>query len=227
MPKRVGSSEVKHDELDGAARAEAAVFEGADGFEAAEDADGAVVHAGVRDGVDVGAGGDGGEVGFGAEPADEDVADGVVAYVEVFGGGEFLEPGASAEVVGREDDAGDGGAVAYGLFTGEGGEDLELVEEAGGVDLELRGLNLARQGLHLRSVLAQMVILDQRMAVPVFINEVFCGALADGSEPLGAVGAHPDEIACGDWVPVVAEAVDAAAFEHEEAVLHDVDFDLA
>ena len=128
----------EHDEFDGAAGAEAAAFEGADGFEAAEDADGAVVHAGVGDGVDVRAGGDGGEVGFGAEPADEGVADGVLADLEVFRGGEFFEPGAGAEVVGREDDAGDGGAVADGFDVGEGGEDLELVEEAGGVDLERR-----------------------------------------------------------------------------------------
>src|SRR5277367_4332509 len=70
-------------------------------------------------------------------------------------------------------------------------------------------------------------ILTERMAVPIFINNVFCGALSDGPEPLGAEGAHPDEVAGGNRVPVVAEPVDAAAFEHEEAVLHNVDFDLA
>ena len=104
----------EHDEFDGAAGAEAAVLEGADGFEAAEDADGAVVHAGVGDGVDMGAGGDRGEIRFGAEPADEEVADGVLADLEVFRGGEFFEPCACTEVVGREDDAGDGGASPTG-----------------------------------------------------------------------------------------------------------------
>ena len=38
-----------------------------------------------------------------------------------------------------------------------------------------------------------------------------------------AVSGHPDDVAGGGGVPVVAEAVDASAFEHEEAVLHVVD----
>ncbi len=105
-----------------------------------------------------------------------------------------------------------------------GGEGLKLVEQSGGVDLEWRGLNLARQ-VFTCCRFDPDGDLDERMAVPIFINEVFRRALADGSEPLGAVGAHPDEIAGGDGVPVVAEAVDAAAFEHEQAVFHDVDFD--
>ena len=63
------------------------------------------------------------------------------------------------------------------------------------------------------------------MAEPVFVDEVFGGEFAEGAEPLGAVGGHPDEVAGGDGVPAVAEAVDAAALEHEEAVLHVVDFD--
>jgi hypothetical protein len=71
------------------------------------------------------------------------------------------------------------------------------------------------------------MILDERMAIPIFIDEVFCGEFTEGSKPLGAVGAHPDEVACGDGIPVVAETVDASALEHEEAVFHDVDFDLA
>ena len=109
------------DEFDGAAGAEAGALEGADGFEAAKHADGAVVHAGVGDGVDVGAGCDGGEVRFGAHPAEEGVADGVFADLEAGFGGEGLEPGAGAEVVGGEDDAGDGGAARVGFNGGEGG----------------------------------------------------------------------------------------------------------
>ena len=103
---------------------QAAALEGADGLEAAEDADGAVVHAGVGDGVDVGAGGDGGEIGLGADPAKEGVADGVFADGEACVLGEPLEPGAGAEIVGREDDAGDGGARGERLDGGEGGEGL-------------------------------------------------------------------------------------------------------
>ena len=110
MPKRVGSSEVSRTSSIERRGRSAAALEGADGFEAAEHADGAVVHAGVGDGVDVRAGGDGGEIGLGAGPAEEGVADGVFTDVEAFVLGEFAQPGARAEVVGREDDAGDGGA---------------------------------------------------------------------------------------------------------------------
>ena len=116
----------EQDEFDGAARAKAAALERADGFEAAEHADRAVVHAGVGDGVDVRAGGDGGKIGFGAGPAEEGVADGVLADGEAFGFGELLEPGAGAEVVGREDDAGDGGAVGGRARWSEGGERLAV-----------------------------------------------------------------------------------------------------
>ena len=91
----------EHDELDGAARAKAAAFECAHRLQAAEDADGAVIHAGVWDGVGVGAGGYGGQVGFGPGPADEDVADGIVADLEAFGDRQFFQPGARAEVVGE------------------------------------------------------------------------------------------------------------------------------
>ncbi len=65
------------------------------------------------------------------------------------------------------------------------------------------------------------------MPVPVFVDQIFCGAFADRAEPLRAVRAHPDEVACGDGIPVVAEAIDAAAFEHQQTMLHDVDFDHA
>ena len=73
------------EEFDGALGLEAGFFEGAHGFEAAEDADGAVVHAGVGDGVGVGAGADGGEVWVGAGEADEGVTDGVYTHAEACG----------------------------------------------------------------------------------------------------------------------------------------------
>ncbi len=132
----------EHEEFDGARGGEAGLFEGAHGFEAAEDADGAVVHAGVGDGVGVGAGADGGEVGVGAGEADEGVADGVDAEGEACGFGEGGDVGAGFEVAGGEDDAGDGGSgrgeggVGGGRAVGEGGEVVELAEEAVGVDGE-------------------------------------------------------------------------------------------
>ena len=43
----------------------------------------------------------------------------------------------------------------------------------------------------------------------------------------GHHGRHPDKIAGGDRVPRIAEAINAAAFEHQQAVLHDVHFDHA
>ena len=49
--------------LDGAVRAKAAALERADGFEAAEHADRAIVAAGIGNGVDVGSGADGGKFG--------------------------------------------------------------------------------------------------------------------------------------------------------------------
>src|ERR1700679_2835197 len=118
---------------------QAAAFEGADCFEAAEDADGAVVHAGVGDGVGVGAGGYGGKLRLGTGPTHKGVADGVFADLHAFAGGEVFQPGAGAKVVGREDDTTDGGAFVGGFRMGEGGEGLEFFEQAVFVDLDLHG----------------------------------------------------------------------------------------
>ena len=63
---------------------------------------------------------------------------------------------------------------------------------------------------------------SQRMTAPVFVDEVFRRPLAQRAKPLRAIGAHPDEVAGLDRIPRVAEAVDAAAFEHQQAVLHHV-----
>ena len=56
---------------------------------------------------------------------------------KAFGGGDGFEPGAGAQVVGREDNAGDGGAFGGGLDGGEGGERVEFVEQAGCIDLNV------------------------------------------------------------------------------------------
>ncbi len=60
------------------------------------------------------------------------------------------------------------------------------------------------------------------MAAPILVDEVLGGTLADGAEPLWAVRRHPDEVASLNGVPRIAQPVDAAAFEHQQAVLHDV-----
>src|SRR3984885_10343238 len=63
------------------------------------------------------------------------------------------------------------------------------------------------------------------VTIPVFVDQVLGGGFAQGAEPLRAVGRHPDKVSGLDRVPVVSETVDATAFEHEQAVLHDVNFD--
>jgi hypothetical protein len=64
------------------------------------------------------------------------------------------------------------------------------------------------------------------MPVPIFVDEIFCRDFSDCPKPLRTPRAHPDEISGGDGIPRVAEAIDAAAFEHQQAMLHDVHFDL-
>jgi hypothetical protein len=60
------------------------------------------------------------------------------------------------------------------------------------------------------------------MAVPGFVDQIFGGHLSQRTEPLWAIGSHPDEIAGGDRVPAITEALDALTFEHQEPMLHDV-----
>jgi len=69
--------------------------------------------------------------------------------------------------------------------------------------------------------------LRKRMTVRILVDEIFRGNFAEGAEPLRAPGTHPDKIAGSDGIPGVTEAVNAGAFEHDQAVLHDVHFDLA
>ncbi len=65
------------------------------------------------------------------------------------------------------------------------------------------------------------------MTIRVFVNEIFRGDFADRSEPLRAPRRHINKIAGGDRIPGVAQAVNAAAFEHQEAMLHNVHFNHA
>src|SRR5579871_1846901 len=63
---------------------------------------------------------------------------------------------------------------------------------------------------------------SERMPPPILVDEVLGRLPADGSEPLRAVGRHPDEVAGLDGIPRIAQPVDPAAFEHQQAVLHHV-----
>src|SRR6201999_3709589 len=60
------------------------------------------------------------------------------------------------------------------------------------------------------------------MAIPVLVDEVFCRGFTEGSKPLWAIWAHPDEVSGADGIPVVIEFVDTAALQHEQTVLHDM-----
>src|SRR5260370_34708684 len=68
---------------------------------------------------------------------------------------------------------------------------------------------------------------SQGMPVPIFVYEIFCRHLADGSEPLRTPRTHPDKVSGCDWIPRIAEPVNSATFEHDEPVLHHVHFDHA
>ena len=63
------------------------------------------------------------------------------------------------------------------------------------------------------------------MPVPIFVDEIFCRSLAQGAEPLGAKRRRPDKVALCDRVPMITQAIDAAAGKHQETVLHYVSFD--
>src|SRR5271165_3804269 len=65
------------------------------------------------------------------------------------------------------------------------------------------------------------------MAMKIFVDEILCRDFAESSEPLRTPRSHPDEVASGDGIPGVAEAIDSAALEHDEAVLHHVHLDHA
>src|SRR6266550_4198088 len=63
------------------------------------------------------------------------------------------------------------------------------------------------------------------ISIPVFVDQVFCRRLPQGAEPLWTVRAHPNEISSGDWVPTIIQAVNTAAGQHQEPMLHHMHFD--
>ena len=63
------------------------------------------------------------------------------------------------------------------------------------------------------------------MPAPIFVDKIFRWSLAQRSKPLRAVGSHPYKIAGRHRVPVFAEPVNAAAFQHEQSVFHVMNLD--
>ena len=98
----------KQDQFDGALGAHSGALQGPDGFEAAQHADRAIVHAGVGNGVNVGAGGDGREVRILARPSREGIAYGVFTDFQSGFGTKALHVSPCRQIGGREDDARDG-----------------------------------------------------------------------------------------------------------------------
>src|ERR1700688_4418082 len=62
------------------------------------------------------------------------------------------------------------------------------------------------------------------MPVPVFIDEILRWSLAQRAKPLWAIGSHINKVAGRHRVPMVVEPIDAFAFQHQQAMLHDVNF---
>src|SRR5258705_6320098 len=65
------------------------------------------------------------------------------------------------------------------------------------------------------------------ISIPVFVDEVFCGRLTQSAEPLRTVWSHPNEISSGDGVPAIIQAINTAAGQHQEPMLHHVHFNHA
>src|SRR5258708_6483300 len=61
------------------------------------------------------------------------------------------------------------------------------------------------------------------MPIPILVDQIFCRSFPQRSEPLWAVGSHPNEIARRDWVPVLSQAVNTAPGKHEEPMFHYMD----
>src|ERR1035438_8299 len=94
-----------------------------------------------------------------------------------------------------------------------GGSASEMRERT--VSSSMRG-PISRLGL-----VAMVSALDcEWVSAPVLVDEVFGGVLADCAKPLGTVCGHPNEVARFYRIPGIAKAVDAAAFEHQQAMLH-------
>ena len=67
---------------------------------------------------------------------------------------------------------------------------------------------------------------SERVASPVFVNEIFRRLLSNRTEPLRTIRRHPDEVAGFDGTLTNRRACrDAPAFEHQQAVFHNVNFD--
>ena len=124
----------------------------------------------------------GASVGVGAFPSREGIADGVFANAEPGGFAKTLHIGPRAQVGFAEDNARHHGRFSFRDLP----QSHQLSDQA--INRELRASPLS-------------FAFSQRMAAPVFVEEVFCRALAERAKPLRTVGAHPDEVAGIDGIP--------------------------
>ncbi len=62
------------------------------------------------------------------------------------------------------------------------------------------------------------------MAIDIFVQQVAERARSTGVAGLGAEGAQPHEIAGFHLDPILVQVIDRLAFEHVQAMLHDVGF---
>src|SRR5215469_5113061 len=130
----------KEKQFNRAARLQTAALESAQCLEAAKNPNRAVVHACVRNGVDVRPGRDSRKLRFSPVPANEGVANSIVTYAKAVGDRQPFQPCAGAKVIGREDDPRDRSSRRIGLDAGETGQCLEFGDKAGFIDLNLHRL---------------------------------------------------------------------------------------
>ena len=114
IPKRAGSSAVKTSKLDGVARVKSNLLQRANRFKSAENADHAIIFAGVRNRVDMRAGADGGSIRIGSLPANENVADAIVAHGETCRFAALFQPGAGPQIGFGKNDASDNRRLGFG-----------------------------------------------------------------------------------------------------------------
>src|SRR5882757_1580802 len=74
---------------------------------------------------------------------------------------------------------------------------------------------------------ARIYTLCERMAIPIFVDQILRWLLAECAKPLRTKGAHPDKVALGHWIPLISKPVDAATLQHEKPMLHHMDFNHA
>ncbi len=191
----------EENELNRPAWSETCTLQCSNRFKAAQHADSSVVGAGIGNGVDMRAGGDRRQIHFRPLPAGERIANRILGDRKRSFRAKAFDIGTRAQIGLVEHNAGH----HWRLLFGDKRQRSELAAEP----VDLKHGNNAGLRSHNASSSSQWV------PAPVFVNQIFCRLLADCTEPLRAVGRHPDKVACLHRIPSIPEAINATAFKHE------------